>query len=873
MTTVDDSTELWETIFPYGSPYPGQQQAITEMVDTLQDNGVYLFEGDCGTGKTLASLCAALQVTQHKTTNVLVTTSTKSQYEAWESDLKEIDMEVTSTTLGAKADVSALAAAEHPAVEEHGIDALREPLTNGHVEPVAVVQAATGNGDRIGGDGWESPYTEVPEINDDQPVDPFYAKVLHEREKERDAGELESGSEYAFERPGGEMLAPILPLAYKDETVGVVDRDRVIRDAASEGLSPHTVAYDLAQVADVVITNYTHLFMPGVSGHIQAKAGIDDSVVLCDEAHNLTDRVLDGLGRSIPFTRLERSIKALTELLDMTYSSPNVRINDERVVSGGQSVLKSEVRGLRDLQVAIYEKGIQEATHGAANEAEEQIKYGNEGSYPPDVEHGLREPDSVGDTDRLTAYLDDQDLTETTEDATRVAKVVLEAGDALDKSHAIDHEAVASVTGAFDAWRQCGSLRWYREIELEPRDPDYQPEGANARMVAQSANSMINGRGEVEVPDGVTDIDDDADDTHYRDKTIGEFYRGSLKLRCTLPDKAIARVFDQFQGLVFLSATLYPLDQFKATTGIKHLDDDRPRNSGEFPLHFPEENRCSVTVRSDSFFRSARGTPGNYRSEAAFETENPEQAEVRGRYLRGIETVINTTPGNVLVCAPNYGEAEWFANKIDAFVDRDVLLHQSSHDDEEIEEIKERFFAGGSDEPRVLCTSAQGKLSEGVDYDGEKLDAAVAFGVPLPYTGGPYKRAVQATYRAAEPINGSAYEQAFGIPSIRKTRQAIGRVVRGEEDVGARVLMDERYSPAHWSNKHRKAEIFPDREIKGEFGDGVDSMEMLGMGLSHFWDKHRPGNEASGSESGRDLLAWIGRDGDPADTVGKVRRL
>ncbi|WP_323192934.1 helicase C-terminal domain-containing protein, partial [Halostella sp. PRR32] len=79
---------------------------------------------------------------------------------------------------------------------------------------------------------------------------------------------------------------------------------------------------------------------------------------------------------------------------------------------------------------------------------------------------------------------------------------------------------------------------------------------------------------------------------------------------------------------------------------------------------------------------------------------------------------------------------------LDDVVDKPVLVDESSSN-EDTEALKQDFFAGDG---KVLVTSTRGTLTEGVDYDGEKLSTCAVVGVPLVNIGSPRVRAVQRAY-------------------------------------------------------------------------------------------------------------------------------
>ena len=171
---------------------------------------------------------------------------------------------------------------------------------------------------------------------------------------------------------------------------------------------------------------------------------------------------------------------------------------------------------------------------------------------------------------------------------------------------------------------------------------------------------------------------------------------------------------------------------------------------------------------------------------------------------------------------PSYAEAAWMAATLRTTVDKPVLLDESS-DDAVTESLKAEFFGGDG---KVLATSLRGTLTEGVDYRGDRLRAAVVCGVPIVNTASPRTRAVQTAY---ERVFGDGFRYALTVPAVRKARQAVGRVIRGPEETGVRVFVDERYARDSWDSVRG---LIPDHE-----GFRPVSPDMLSLGLERFWDR------------------------------------
>ncbi len=147
------------------------------------------------------------------------------------------------------------------------------------------------------------------------------------------------------------------------------------------------------------------------------------------------------------------------------------------------------------------------------------------------------------------------------------------------------------------------------------------------------------------------------------------------------------------------------------------------------------------------------------------------------------------TPGNTLAFFPNYGEAERYADRLE----RRIGSADAVYLDEpgvSVEDLRQEFIA---DDDAVLCTSLWGTLAEGVSFDGDDAHTVLVVGVPYPHLDD-RAEAVQEAYDAAFDGTETGWRYAVEIPTVRKTRQALGRVIRSPEDIGVRALLDRRYS-------------------------------------------------------------------------------
>ncbi|PSP59637.1 hypothetical protein BRC73_06495 [Halobacteriales archaeon QH_7_66_37] len=213
-----------------------------------------------------------------------------------------------------------------------------------------------------------------------------------------------------------------------------------------------------------------------------------------------------------------------------------------------------------------------------------------------------------------------------------------------------------------------------------------------------------------------------------------------------------------------MSATLRPFD---VTEDVLGLDDPVTMAYGP---QFPEERRRTYAVDGPPLFASRRDEP-----------------DVQRTVTQVLEDAVRMTPGNTLAFFPSYAEAERYHERVSAgtaYLDEPGTAAN---------DLRERFTA---DDDGVLFTSLWGTLGEGVSYDGDDARTVVVIGVPYP----PLDDRMEAVQRAYEATFGdgtdgdAGWRYAVEIPTVRKTRQALGRVVRSPDDFGARILLDARYT-------------------------------------------------------------------------------
>ncbi|HJD24442.1 MAG TPA: ATP-dependent DNA helicase [Firmicutes bacterium] len=252
----------------------------------------------------------------------------------------------------------------------------------------------------------------------------------------------------------------------------------------------------------------------------------------------------------------------------------------------------------------------------------------------------------------------------------------------------------------------------------------------------------------------------------------------TVKLCCLDPSGLIRAALDRGRAAVFFSATLTPLTYFSAVLGG---DEDSRRLA--LPSPFERDHlKLLVADRVSTRYRDREAS------------------------LRPIAELIARTvqakTGNYMVYFPSY---QYMNEVYEAFSSLypgvDTLLQQSGMSEEEREAFLARFDRTNAQTLVGFCVLG-GIYSEGIDLKGDRLIGTVVVGVGLPQIGREQNR-IRDYYNRN---GGTGYEFAYQYPGMNKVLQAAGRVIRGEEDRGVVVLVDDRFAspaylrlfPEHW---------------------------------------------------------------------------
>ena len=793
----------WQTYFPYAEPREAQVNGIEQTIDTATNEGFTLLEGACGTGKTLVALCAGLELVRDPTTQyqrVVCLTSVKQQLRAFENDLKAIN--------------NALVTRENPAGNGIGEPTNGNEGTTEQIDPISAL-TLVGKADVCS-------YTNTGHIDDraiygkcEDLREPVRLAIHYANDGERMARELANEARAEATAPRTRLstdswTAPYTPefpetdsqnsrsycplyAQYRADTYGeddaaytpegVLTPDELVSQASSAGLCPHAVMSDAIQNAEVIVANYYHTFDAKTVGAMTGELLDGQTFVVCDEAHMLVPRVRDLLSDRLTRSTITDAISEIEHrILEQSHRDVSQTLRQTLAEEGvGESTLRSFTEFLHEAKFWLEQQAVEGLDAEDSNWLHTKLE-----DLPNQIQHPLRNPQTP-QPDQFSRWVDDNGYTEIMSKAGYIGEAVATALNTAANHHPTfeSGEVYSDAVGrVFSRWVECDHEKYFRTVELQQRH------------ALQPSNEL----------------------------TWNQKYTVGFRLHNCLPAEDIAARLDRFGGGLLMSATLEPLDVYQRSIGLNRLEDDgRPIRELTYGLPFPEKNRASCTVNLEKFtYKNRGGTQSQWR--------DPDQDALREHYASVVRTVVRTTPGNVLIAMPSYAEGEWIANVLrrSPALQKPILVDESSAN-ETTEELKAEFFAGG---PKVLITSLRGTLTEGVDYDGDRLAACVVCGVPITNIRGPVSKALKTAYeREFGKHNG--FDYAFTVPAVRKTRQALGRVIRGHDEVGVRVAADRRYASDHQWDDVRG--YFPDYE-QNEYA--AMPLDDLRVHLETFWNAH-----------------------------------
>ena len=235
-------------------------------------------------------------------------------------------------------------------------------------------------------------------------------------------------------------------------------------------------------------------------------------------------------------------------------------------------------------------------------------------------------------------------------------------------------------------------------------------------------------------------------------------------------------VTTMLRGVVCFSATMHPLEDMKLLLGGQ--EDDA---CFAMPSPFPKENLLIHQLDVNTRYR--------FRDAACPDI------------TAAIRAMAEAKPGKYIAFFPSFA----YLRQVSDMLDMPHQAQRSGMTDEERREFLAPYVPDGK--PVLSLCVLGGVFAEGIDLPGDALDGVVIVGVGLPQV-----NLFQETLRDYyERTFGDGFLYAYMLPGMQKVAQAVGRVIRTENDRGVAVLLDDRYRqtayrrlcPEHWVIRRR----------------------------------------------------------------------
>ncbi|SCW27699.1 DNA excision repair protein ERCC-2 [Ruminococcaceae bacterium YRB3002] len=262
-----------------------------------------------------------------------------------------------------------------------------------------------------------------------------------------------------------------------------------------------------------------------------------------------------------------------------------------------------------------------------------------------------------------------------------------------------------------------------------------------------------------------------------------------IKLNCLDASSKLNKIIRDHLGVVFFSATLSPYEYYRNI--LVGADADYTRSLA-LPSPFPPEN---LDIMIDSSISTA------------YKNRRLTAPDLVAR----ISEELTDRTGNYMVFFPSFE----YMNMILPLLEEEFKKY-TSHDGitrkiicqtpQMTVQEKEAYlgaFDSVSSGLQVGFAVLGGHFGEGVDLVGDRLSGIICVGVGIPKL--TPEREILSSYYGEQ--FGDGYAFAYRFPGWEKVLQAVGRVIRTEEDTGFALLIDERLSkpeytmlfPEHWN--------------------------------------------------------------------------
>ncbi len=274
----------------------------------------------------------------------------------------------------------------------------------------------------------------------------------------------------------------------------------------------------------------------------------------------------------------------------------------------------------------------------------------------------------------------------------------------------------------------------------------------------------------------------------------------SVMLYCLDPSIQLDACLSKARASVMFSATLTPASYYADVLG-----GGEDAVSVSFDSPFPKDSLCVAVYDGVS-------------------TRYEDRERSYKKIVSAIAATASARAGNYIVFFPSYGYMEkvyeQFRKKYPNVSTRKQRRNMSAQERNEFLD----YFACDSGVLRIGFCVIGGSFSEGIDLPGDRLIGVIVIGVGMP--GISDTNNIIREYYDEKCSEG--YDYAYTYPGFNNVLQAVGRVIRDQNDRGIAVLIDDRYADP----KYRR--LFPTAWKDAKYaGDPVSLAEIA----RRFWNE------------------------------------
>lgn len=159
------------------------------------------------------------------------------------------------------------------------------------------------------------------------------------------------------------------------------------------------------------------------------------------------------------------------------------------------------------------------------------------------------------------------------------------------------------------------------------------------------------------------------------------------------------------------------------------------------------------------------------------------------RIREHISEVLTECPGNVAIFAPSYNMLGELVDNVN-WVPASFRIKMESADMSKQDVTNILSGLGDPGKKTALIAVMGGRFSEGVDYSGGVLSAAITLGLPLPPPSS--RQTATVDYLSSRFGRERGWRYSSSQPAVNSVLQALGRPIRKEEDRAILVVLENR---------------------------------------------------------------------------------